>query len=285
MRLPNFKCNSCDGLYNSLDIHFTSHCDNKCPFCIDSNNRCTQKCIPDVKQIVTTVVEQQSKFDDVLFLGGEPCLYLEQLLDCTSQIKAQTNLKVYVTTSVPYVCYFKKELFFELIKTIDGLNISAQHYNEGIGDEIRKTHSMYNRQKFYSSLPFKDKIRITVNLVKPYFDSKQEIINCLHHYDRMGFGSILLRELQHSPEYFVSFEKVMGIKLPSAYAHGCQTSIEIPDENFSTPIILKRSCSLVEESIKASWDDVLKSFIKIFKAQPNNNFGVVWENGSLKEGW
>ena len=285
MRLPSFKCNSCDGLHNSMDIHFTSHCDNKCPFCIDSTNRCTKRCVPDVDGILKTLKEQQSKFDDVLFLGGEPCLYLQELLYCVKQIKSQTSLKVYVTTSVPYVCYTKKETFFEIIKLIDALNISAQHYNETLGDEIRKSHSKYDRQKFYASLPYKDKIRITVNLVKPYFESKQEIINCLHHYDSMGFGSILLRELQHSPEYFVSFEKVMGMKLPSAYAHGCQTTIEIPGENFSTPIILKRSCSLVEDSVKASWDDVLKSFIKIFKAPPNNNFGVVWENGSMTEGW
>lgn len=26
----NFRCNCCDGIYNSFDVHFTSACDNKC---------------------------------------------------------------------------------------------------------------------------------------------------------------------------------------------------------------------------------------------------------------
>lgn len=284
MRLFNLNCNSCDGRYSSMDIHFTSHCDNNCSFCIDAINRSKTKCPPNVEEIVSTIKKQEG-FDDVLFLGGEPCIYLEELVECVKQIKAETNLKVYVTTSVPYTCFQHKEKFNELLELVDGLNISAQHYKEMVADEIRGCNSKYDRQNFYATLPFKEKIRITVNLVKPYLDTRQEILNCIHHYDQMGFGGILLRELQHSPDCFVSFEKVMGIHLPSPYAHGCQTSIEIPGEKFTTPIILKRSCSLVEESLSESWEDVLKSFIKMFKTPPNNKFRVVWEDGSLKEGW
>lgn len=29
------KCNCCDGIYNSFDVHFTSACDNKCAHCVD----------------------------------------------------------------------------------------------------------------------------------------------------------------------------------------------------------------------------------------------------------
>jgi hypothetical protein len=28
-------CNSCDGIYRSFDVHFTSACDNNCAHCID----------------------------------------------------------------------------------------------------------------------------------------------------------------------------------------------------------------------------------------------------------
>ena len=236
MRLPNFKCNTCDGIYSSFDIHFTSNCDNCCSYCIDSINRCHSSTIPDVDKIIDTIKKYQDGFDDVLFLSGEPCLYLEELIDCIKKIKQYTNLKVYVTTSVPYTCSLNREKFIELIELVDGLNISAQHYCEDIADEIRHTTSQFDRQEFYSNLPYKSKIRINLNLLKSYLDTREEIINCLHHYDNMGFGSILLRELQHSPNHFVSYEAVMGIKLPSAYAYGCQTNLTIPGETFSTAI-------------------------------------------------
>ena len=286
----NPNCNTCDGIYNSMDVHFTSNCDNNCPFCIDFKNRSKQKCVPNVDGIVQTIVTHKDEFKDVLFLGGEPCLYLKELLDCVTTVKQKTDLKVFVTTSVPPICFKKKELFYRLIETIDGLNISAQHYDEKVGDKIRQTKSAYDRQTFYSELPphIRKKIRVTINLVKPYFNSKKEILRLLHHYDDMDFGSILIRELQQSPKLFVSFERVMGIKLPSAYAHGCQIPLEIPGETFLTPIILKRSCSLVERSVKATWADVLKSmgkYFDIFETSPCNNFGVVWHDGSFREGW
>ena len=28
------KCNCCDEIYNSFDVHFTSACDNKCAHCV-----------------------------------------------------------------------------------------------------------------------------------------------------------------------------------------------------------------------------------------------------------
>lgn len=280
------QCNSCDGIYNSLDIHFTNACCNVCPYCIDASNRSQKKdCKPNVEAIVSTIIQNQDNVEDVLFLGGEPCIYLKELLDCVQKVKSKTKLKVYVTTSVPYACYTNKEEFNELLEIVDGLNISAQHCDESIADKLRGNPSKFDRQEFYNSLHFKEKIRININLVRHYLDTKQDIIRCLNHYDKMRFGGIMLRELQHSPEYFVSFEQAMGIKLPSPYANGCQTNIKVPNEKFETPIILKRSCSLVENSLTESWDDVLKSFIKIFKAHPGNKFGVIWEDGSFTERW
>ena len=285
MGLVNMNCNSCDGCYNSLDVHFTGHCDNKCSFCIDSCNRKEMRSVPNVENIVNTITMHQKEFDDVLILGGEPCLYLRELVSCVEQIKEKTDLKVYVTTSVPYTCYTQKKTFIKLLSLVNGINFSVQHYKEEKANLIRNSISKYDRQEFYNSLPSKNKIRITFNLVKPYFNTREEIVNCISNYDKMGFGQILIRELQHTPESFVSFEKVMGMHLPSAYAHGCQMNIKIPGESFKTPIILKRSCPVVEESLKVTWDDVLKAFLKTFKAPPNNNFGVVWEDGSLTKGW
>ena len=281
------KCNCCDGIYNSFDVHFTSLCDNNCRHCIDKCYNGLNIPKPNVDAIVKTIVDNSEGLDDVLFLGGEPCLYLDELIDCVKQLKEKTKLKLFVTTSVPKVCYDNKEKFFKLLDLLDGLNISAQHYKEDIADEIRNVgESKYDRQSFYNSLPHKEKIRINLNIVKPYLYTKEDLVNCLNHYDKMGFNSIKLSEIQHGKDVFVSFEKVFGIKLGADYAHGCLTYLDIDKiiKGFKTPVLLKRSRFMCEDTLKASFSDGLKVFSK-WNKKPKNKYGVIYEDGSLKKGW
>lgn len=282
-----FKKNCCDGIYNSFDVHFTSLCDNKCAHCIDSKYCGLSIQKPDVTKITQSIIYNCEGYDDVLFLGGEPCLFLQELLDCIRIIKRHTSLKCYVTTSVPKTCYDRFDLFVQLLKEVDGINLSVQHYKESIADEIRKTKSYFDRQKFYASLPFKNKIRINLNIVKPYLYKKEDILACLKHYDDMGFQEIKLSEIQHGKEHFVSFEDIMGIKLKSPYSHGCQTFIDmkqfIPD--YKGKLLLKRSCFLCEETLKASTMDGVKSVYRLLTPKPKNKYAVVYENGLINKGW
>ena len=122
------KCNCCDGIYNSFDVHFTSACDNKCTHCVDNCYEGLHINKPDVEKIVDTIVSNKDGLDDVLFLGGEPCLYLEELIKCVEMLREKTDLKLYVTTSAPKICYDRRDRFEYIISILDGLNISAQHY-------------------------------------------------------------------------------------------------------------------------------------------------------------
>ena len=282
----SLKCNCCDGKYNSFDVHFTSACDNKCKHCIDLKYNGLGINKPDVKAITNTIINNCSGIDDVLFLGGEPCLFLEELLECVNILREKTNLKLYVTTSVPKTCYDKKELFFELIEKLDGINLSVQSHDESKADLIRCVKSSYDRQAFYKSLPHKEKIRINLNIVKPFLYEKHDIIHCLYHYNQMGFTDIKLSEIQHGKEYFVSFENIFGITLKSPFSHGCQTVVDmtpwVPDWNGR--LLLKRSCFLCEETLKASLSDLVKSACRVL-VKPNNKYAVIYENGLLNKGW
>lgn len=282
----NFHCNCCDGIYNSFDVHFTSACDNKCSHCIDNCYEGLKINKPNIEAIIKTIIDNSDGLDDVLFLGGEPCLYLDELLECVKELKKQTTLKLYVTTSVPKICYEKRDKFEELIELLDGINLSVQHYKEEIADDIRKTKSTYDRQGFYNSLPHKEKIRINLNIVKPYLYQKDDIINCLKHYDKMGFGSIKLSEIQHGEDVFVSFEKIFDIKLKSAYSNGCQTYLDMSKiiPNFQTPLLLKRSCFVCENTLKATLSDGIK-VVSIFFKKPQNKYAVIYEDGTLSRGW
>lgn len=277
-----FTKNGCDGRYNSLDVHFTSACDNKCSHCIDSKYKGIGIKKPDVDAIANTVVKNSSGVDDVLFLGGEPCLYLKDLLKCIKIIRGKTSLKIYVTTAIPKICYSRFDLFSELLEIIDGINLSVQHHNEDIADEIRKTKSRYNRQSFYTSLPHKEKVRINLNIIKPYLYTKEDITNCLLHYDAMGFNEIKLSEIQHGSKFFVSFEKVFDVEMDSPFYGGCQNYINFP--GIKTPLLLKRSCFICEETLKASLMDGVKAIYRRFN-RPTNRYGIVYSNGLLSNQW
>ena len=281
-----FIKNCCDGLYNSFDVHFTSICDNKCDHCIDLKFKGLDLVKPDIEAIAKTIIENQDGYDDVLFLGGEPCLYLKELVECVDKIKSKTHLKVFVTTAIPKICKDKEDLFDKLLELVDGINLSVQHYKEDIADKIRKVESKYDRQLFYKSLSNKEKIRINLNIVKPYLYTKEDITNCLLYYDKLGFNEIKLSEIQHGKDCYVSFEKTFGIKLGSPFYNGCQTYIDtskiIP--NLKTPLLLKRSCFACEETLKANFLDGIKVAYKLVKPSINK-YGVIYENGFLSKGW
>lgn len=282
-----FNKNCCDGIYNSFDVHFTSSCDNKCSHCIDLKYNGIDIKKPDVNKIVETVLNNQSGYDDILFLGGEPCLYLEELVECISKIKLSTSLKIFVTTAVPKICTDKYEVFRDLLILVDGINLSVQSHDEKVADKIRKTQSKYDRQYFYKWLPFKKKIRINLNIVKPYLYKKEDIINCLNHYDKMGFNEIKISEIQHGKKHFVSFEKTFGIKLGSPFYSGCQKYLDMNKiiPGFKTPVLLKRSCFACEETLKASLMDGVKILYKMLTPKINAKYGVIYGNGLLNKGW
>lgn len=102
----------------------------------------------------------------------------------------------------------------------------------------------------------------------------------------MGFNTIKISELQHETQSFVSFEKIFGINLKSPYSNGCQTYLNMEKiiPGFNTPVLLKRSCFICEETVKATFSDGVKVLSNLL-TKPSNKWGVIYEDGSLKKGW
>lgn len=283
----NLKCNCCDGTLNTLDIHFTSLCDNRCNHCIDRKLSGLKGISPNpnVHKITESILSNKDNVNDVLFLGGEPCLFLDELIECVKILRDNSSLKLYVTTSVPRTCYDYKDKFFKLIELLDGINLSLQSHKEDIADEIRNCKSTYDRQLFYKIIPYKEKIRINLNIVKPYLCTKSDIIECLMHYNKIGFKSFKLSEIS-GKDYYVSFEKLFDVKLGSPYSHGCQKLIDmkslIPD--FDGEVLLKRACFISESSLNASFGDLIKSISKCFMSSKNAS-RVIYEDGTITKHW
>lgn len=285
-----FKRNCCYGIYNSYDVHFTKYCDNKCAFCVDKDAIIVNSGKPDWKAMAEAIINNQYGFDDVLILGGEPCLFIDEMLKFIKAIKTNTLLKVYCTSSVPKTCK-DNPLFIEVLQLLDGFNMSVQHHDEVIADKIRGCKSQYDRQEFYKSIPMKEKIRINLNIVNGLLDTRESIMECLQHYDKFGFNSFKLSEIQHSTKDYKSFEEIFRIKMPSPYFGGCQTYIDtesVLGMKLQTPLLLKRSCFICEQSLKASFMDGVKMISKTVTRKPiidNRNFGVVYEDGTIMGGW
>lgn len=283
-----YNVNTCDQIGNELQIHFTRYCPNKCPFCIDADNKGLQKgpMKPDVKAIFDTIYRYNGKIDSICISGGEPMLVMDEALELLHMVKSQMNIKVYFISSIPRACYVYKDKFFRILELCDGLAISPQHYREEVADEMRGHKSNFDRQTFYRELPFKEKISININMVKPFLCEKEDILHCIEHYNRMGFKDIKLVELFNKEDMYVRFEDVFDVKLKSPFAHGCKTEFDIKQfiPSYDGKFTLKRTCFLVNMLLKANMADMFKAATrKLFEKK--YYFGVVYEDGSLHPYW
>ena len=286
--MVKYNVNACDQIGNELQIHFTKSCPNKCPFCIDATNKGLDAgyIVPNVDKIYEKVMVYKDNIDSICISGGEPMLFMKHLIILIRMVKNNSNLKVYVISSIPETCYNNQDLFNEIMELIDGLAISPQHYKEEIADQMRGHKSNFDRQAFYAAMPHKEKITMNINMVKPYLYAKDEIIACVKHYNDLGFKDIKLVELFNMEEMYVNFEKTFGVKLKSPFAHGCKTEFDITPwiPSYEGKFTLKRTCFLVNKLLHANMSDMFKAATRKLFEKPYY-FGVVYEDGSIHPYW
>lgn len=283
-----YNVNTCDQICNELQVHFTKSCPNKCPFCIDATNRGIDRksSVPDVGAIYKRILVYKDNIGSVCISGGEPMLFMTQLLELVMLLKQNTNLKVYIISAIPEQCYQQRNIFKKILELCDGLAISPQHYKEDIADKMRGHQSTFDRQKFYEEMPYKEKITVNLNMVKPYLCEKDDIIACIEHYNKIGFHDIKLVELFNMENMYVKFEEVFSVKMKSPFAHGCKTDFDITPwiPSYKGRFILKRTCFLVNKLLHANLSDMFKAATrKLFEKK--YYFGVIYEDGSLHPYW
>lgn len=316
----NLRCNSCDGIYESLDIRLTKRCYNKCPFCIEQKSGVsTRRKDPDTGKMLDNILNINQNIESVLILGGEPLLHFEDLINLICWIKLLSKLKIYVTTSLP-VDLVTYPQFEELVTGVDGVNISyhsgwketnaAVYYGSKYNTylETKKREYLVRINKRYSH-----KIRINLNLSKCGVNSLNDLRYALNTFAELGCNWVKINELQDSPEYYVSFEDLTEEDLPSPYAHGCESVLyyqgltysldsnlspvkpalyhreNLPDwlKGIKLPdlITLKRSCFLTEPSREATLSDLTKLILRKVLPLPKKKFRVMYEDGSVYKGW
>ncbi len=285
-----FKLNNniCDQILNEAQIHFTKNCSNKCPFCIDAFNKGVGTSKPDIDKIFLSVLNIKDKIDEIAVSGGEPMLYIEDLLKLVKNIKRFAKLPVTVITSMPMQCWIEKETFFEIIKVIDHLIISPQHYDQEVGDKIRHSVSLYNRDRLFEEIPYKNKVSLTLNAIKGYLDSKEDFIDNIKHFEKLGYSHFKLAEMFEHDELYVSLEDIFGFKLPKPFAYGCSNkhfdlSLYLGYKS-NSDFTIKRCCFYKTHKQHASINDLLKILIRPFFSK-KYFFCIIYENGEIVQRW
>lgn len=284
----NYNVNVCDNFINDLEIHFTRSCENNCPYCIDKMNAVVDVGKPDIKRIFATTMLFKDKFDYISIAGGEPCLYIHELKELCSLLKKYYPEKqLNLITAVPEICYKEKEVFYEILDLCDTITFSIQHHNQHTADMIRGKKSKFDREQFYKDISHKEKISLTINLLKGYLDTFDSLKECLLYYNNLGYTKFKICEIFKKPSMFVDAEKLLGITLPSPFAYGCNTKFDmqklIPE--FKGEVNLKRSCFYNNEKVHtASIFDLIKVCTRwLFRKK--YFFGVVYGNGDIYKYW
>jgi len=234
------------------------------------------------------------KKDTFLILGGEPFLFIEDLLQLVKNIKILKNdAKIFITTSLPYTFVSMKKEVNEIMDIIDGLNVSIHYFESEKNNEILNASSDHNRLEvledllLYKGGKYSNKIRVAFNLVKGFICLGVAIYSMLEYLKGIGCKHVKIQELQDAEENYVSFEKIFKYhKLKSPYYHGCQTKINyiFNGDYDNMEIILKRSCFMTEKTLKANFKDLSKViFKKVLNKQ--TSLKIIYENGLVFNSW
>ena len=283
-----YNCNVCDRIYNEMIIHFTKDCPNNCPFCIDKRNYGVNTREPNLEKIYKTIDTCSTYIETITISGGEPFLYINELYKLVTKIKNENKLRIVIVTALPKQCYDNKDLFYKICSLIDSLQISAQHYDESKVSEIigNTLNLMFPRQEFLEEFPYKEKTTISLNAVKGYLDTKEEIIQSILHYNKLGYKDIKIAEMFDADTYYVDIPNTLGIKMKSPFAHGCKVTYDtkklIPE--FDGTLTIKRTCFLRTNCQKASLSDCVKMLTK-YVQKKEYFFGVIHEDGTIAPYW
>lgn len=294
----NVNVCDCNVHRNELMIHFTKVCPNNCSFCIDKMNLGVNTKKPDIKAIIRTVNKYKDNVKNISISGGEPFVFMDELLEFVTWIKENTELKITIITSVPNICYKEKEKFFKILDKCDSIQLSLQHYMDQWGDKIRQSKTNFDRHAFYQEILEHcgaDNVLGSINILKPYFENRWDILNNIRMFNQLGFKNIKICEMFDADHLYIDIPKTLGIKMNSPFASGCKTEYkdvdylfsmdpELKGYHFDGHLYIKRSCFFRTKHQKATiWDLIKISTRWIFAKQ--YFFGVIHENGEIAPYW
>jgi len=288
MKYIKYNSNICDRINNELIIMITKSCPNSCEFCIDKLNVGVRG-KPKFDNIKNTISEYIDKVNEITISGGEPLLYINEVLDLILYIRSLSkNIKITLNTSIPNECYENYKVYNEIVENVDSILLSAQHCDEQIADKIRHSKSKFDRLSFYANLQHKNKYIISLNVHKPYLCERDDILRNIDFFYKLGFNNIKLAELFEHPEMHVSIKDVLGIKLPIPFAIQCSNknvNIKHLLPDFDGNLTIKTVCFIKSRNLNANFWDFLKTATRNLFRHKKYFLGIIQPNGNIYPYW
>lgn len=249
--------NNCESASINLDVCFTKQCDNNCSFCIEKTHFSSLD-KPNVINLIEYTIS--SKIKNIYIIGGESFLFPNELYNYINGIRKFVDI-ISISSSIPSTFHKNKQICDDIINLIDMLNITIQHPNWLTNNKLLNSPINYNKLEILKKLnkKYPNKIITTINLSKGGIDTKNMLMKTLIHLEEIGCKSIKINELRNSDKY-VSYEKIMGIKMKSPFVYGCNNNIDI--KGIKSKLILQRSCFLTEETKPITIIELIKYLIK-----------------------
>lgn len=289
-----YNINTCDHPAESseLMVHLTKLCPNNCIFCIDKVNEGVDTTKPNTNTIIETIDLYKNRVKSITISGGEPFVFIDDLERIVNHIKESSDLKIGIVTSVPNICFEKKEQFFRILDSCDNIQISLQHYSNILSDRIRNSKSNFDRHKFYNEITNKygDKVTGSLNIIKPYFKTKYDIVSNVCQFNQLGFKNIKICEMFDYDKLYIDIPEMLGIKMNSPFAWGCKTEYNktydwvYNGKPFDGHLYIKRTCFLRTRMQEANIWDFIKMCTRWIFAR-KYFFGVIHENGEIAPYW
>ena len=132
------------------------------------------------------------------------------------------------------------------------------------------------------------KVSLTINIIKGYFNDKQDIIDNIKFFEKLGYSNFKLAEIFEHDDLYVSIEDLLGFKLPSPFSYGCSTKhfdlSPYLGYNSNSDFTIKRCCFYKTHKQHASINDLLKILIRPFFAK-KYFFCIIYEDGKIVRRW
>lgn len=225
-KLPfKLSCNTCDGKFKKagIDVYFGTFCQNNCEFCIvqhsDSLNHkimaWNQK--PNVDKILETIRYYVKKHNCtfVHFMGGEPLLFPNELLNCIERLPKEIK-QIRLATSLPLNVHKDKDLLFKILSHIDMLTVSIHSANKNMNDKMFRSHNTpepYDLIKDISEVFPKMKVETNTVVTKNNFKNKSEIDDLVKKLHDSKVTCIRLTEVMECDKLYTELDRLINVKL------------------------------------------------------------------------
>ena len=179
-------------------VTFGSNCNSQCGFC--RNKSFSGELMKDNYTQLSETLEKYSPYiHTIVFGGGEPLLYADELYELMSNNSVLYNdMNSYIITNGSRELFFRKLESCKFCKKLSGVMLSRHHYDDSKNSEVFRNSHLLTEYDIENELcsALRNKLEFVTTCSKGYIDSVNEILNFIEWGKMLGINKFLFNDLQ-----------------------------------------------------------------------------------------